>query len=141
MQGTEESKSSICSLFNSILELVPETVSIQAALEAQKQHGMAPSLTPNHSPVLDNDDHFDSFRSSSSNIGIGNQNQQQQNQPSHSGQTSSNSSSIKSSKSAVDFFAKKASGNVNFLLNANSTSIGGDNTEEIIDISDDIVNS
>ena len=122
-------------LYSYILELVPETVSIQAALEAQKHHGMVPSFTPTHSPVLETDDHFDSFKSSSSNIG-GLQQQKQQQQGNHSSQASS----MKSSKSASDFFAKKTTpGNVNFLLNNNSASIG-EISEEVIDISDDIVN-
>lgn len=111
------------------LELIPEMVSVQMALEAQKHHGMVPSFTPAHSPVMDTEDHFDSFKSSTSNVGSAR---------SHQSINSNNqqATSIKSSKS--DFFAKRTPGNVNFLLNSNSTMIGEPVVEEeLIDISDD----
>lgn len=104
-------------------------VSVQMALEAQKHHGMVPSFTPAHSPVMDTEDHFDSFKSSTSNVGSAR---------SHQSINSNNqqATSIKSSKS--DFFAKRTPGNVNFLLNSNSTMIGEPVVEEeLIDISDD----
>ena len=108
------------------IELIPETVSVNSALEAQKHNGMVHSSTPAQSPVQDTDDHFDSFKSSLSNFGS--QHQTSQN----------NNSSMKSSKS--DFFAKRTMGNVNFLLNSNSGVIGnaeGGEAEEMIDIFDD----
>ncbi len=120
-------------MFYIILELVPETVSVQMALEAQKQHGMVPSFTPAHSPVMDTDDHFDSFKSSNSNI-----NDTRSHQSSHSNVTNQQGSSMKSSKS--DFFAKRTPGTVNFLLNSDSAMIGERVEEEIIEISDDTVN-
>ena len=89
--------------------MIPETINIQAALEAQRQHGMAHSFTPSHSPVMENDDHFE---------------QQIKN--------SSESISMKSSKS--DFFAKRTPGNVNFLLNSSNNV---NESEEIVDVSDD----
>lgn len=115
-----------------MIELIPEMVSVQMALEAQKHHGIVPSFTPAHSPVMDTDDHFDSFKSSTSNVGSAHSNQN-----SHSsGTNNQQASSIKSSKS--DFFAKRTPGNVNFLLNSNSTMIGESVAEEeSIDISDD----
>ena len=94
------------------VELVPETVNVQAALEAQRQHGMVQSFTPSHSPVLEADDHFEPIKSSSNE----------------------ESTSMKSSKS--DFFAKRSSGNLNFLLN-NNNSNSADATGEIVEISDD----
>ena len=109
--------------------MIPETVSVQTALDAQKHHGMVPSFTPSHSPVLEADDHFDSFKSSTSNVARSasiNHSVHGQQQP---------SSSVKSSKS--DFFAKRAPGNVNFLLNSNSEIIGSNNNDESIDITDD----
>lgn len=122
-----------------IIEIVPETVSIQAALDAQKHHGMVQSFTPNHSPVLDTDDHFDSFKtssSSSSNISGAGQHQQ----ASRPSQSTSQASSLKTSKSSSEFFAKRAPGNVNFLLNHTSVSFNGINAE-VADINDDTVNS
>ena len=107
-------------------------VSVQMALEAQKHHGMVSSGTPAHSPVMDTEDHFDSFKSSTSNIGSALSHQ------SHNlnGMNNQQSTSIKSSKS--DFFAKRSPGNVNFLLNSNSAMIGESVAgEELIDISDD----
>ena len=99
---------------------------------------MVPSFTPTHSPVLDSEDHFDSFKTSSSNIGY---EHQKRISAANNTISASNTSSMKSSKSASDFFAKRATpGNVNFLLNANSASIG-EISEEVIDISDDTVNS
>jgi hypothetical protein len=107
-------------------------VSVQTALEAQKQHGMVPSFTPAHSPVMDTDDHFDSFKSSNSNVPS-----TRSHQNSHSNDIiNQQAASIKSSKS--DFFAKRTPGNVNFLLNSNSTMIGDPVLEEeLVDISDD----
>lgn len=103
--------------------MIPETVGINAALEAQKQHGMVSSLTPNQSPVHETDDHFDNFRASSS----------------------STIKSLPSSKSSntnngtADFFAKRTtSGNVNFLLNSNNSIISNSVDEDIIEIADDI---
>lgn len=96
---------------------------------------MIPSNTPNHSPVLENDDHFESFKSSSSNVGSSrtsshsiNSNSIQQKQQQQQG------SSLKSSKS--DFFAKRTPGNVNYLLNSNGEMNIGMN-DESIDITDD----
>ena len=108
-------------------------VSVQMALEAQKHHGMVPSFTPAHSPVMDTEDHFDSFKSSTSNVGSA-----RSNQSSHSsGINNQQATSIKSS-SKSEFFAKRTPGNVNFLLNSNSTMIGESVAEEeLIDISDD----
>lgn len=113
--------------------MVPETVSIQTALEAQKHHGMLPSNTPIHSPTLETDDHFDSFKSSSSNVGSSRSSNNTTTTSVNNQQESS--ASIKSSKS--DFFAKRAPGNVNYLLNSNSQIIGGENNDESIDITDD----
>lgn len=105
------------------------------ALEAQKHHGMVPSFTPAHSPVMDTDDHFDSFKSSSSNI-ASTRSHQSNNSSGINQSQNQQGASIKSSKS--DFFAKRTPGNVNFLLNSNSTMIGESVEEEIIDIADDI---
>ena len=100
--------------------MIPETVGINAALEAQKQHGMVSSLTPNQSPVHETDDHFDSFRASSSTI---------KSLPSCKPSNTNNSGT-------ADFFAKRTtSGNVNFLLNSNNSIIVD---EDIIEIADDI---
>lgn len=97
---------------------------------------MVQSFTPNHSPVLDTEDHFESFKSSSSNINAENQ---ANHRPS---QSASQASSIKTSKSSSHFFAKRTPGNVNFLLNHASGSIDGlNNTDEVIDINDDTVDS
>lgn len=107
-------------------------VSVQMALEAQKHHGMVPSFTPAHSPVMDAEDHFDSFKSSTSNVGSAHSHQSNNS----NGTNNQQATSIKSSKS--DFFAKRTPGNVNFLLNSNSTMIGEPVVEEeLIDISDD----
>lgn len=104
--------------------MVPETVGINAALEAQKQHGMVSSLTPNQSPVHETDDHFDSFRGSSSST---------------IKSLPSSKSSNTNNNGTADFFAKRTtSGNVNFLLNSNNSIISNSVDEDIIEIADDI---
>jgi hypothetical protein len=107
--------------------LVPETVSIQAALEAQRHHGMVQTLTPNHSPVMmETEDHFDSLKSSSHSIGL-----------SKSGDSVIQHHGLdqvhRPKPAKTDFFAKKESGNVNFLLNSSS---GGQMEDEIVVVSD-----
>lgn len=98
------------------------------ALDAQKHHGMVQSFTPTHSPVMDTDDHFESFKSSTSNVS------------NHGNNLTKSKSSATSS--TADFFAKRAPGNggnnLNFLLNSNSTILGQEGEEEIIEISDDV---